>query len=221
MTKGKTAYTNGAGRRGTKRAAERIRESAHDLFYRRGIRAVGVEEIVSRAGVTKPSLYRSFPSKDELAADYLRHMSEDGLARFDATIAANRADPRGQLRLWLIQLRQKATRPDYRGCGTTNAAIEYPDRKHPARKVASDIKRRFRKRLSALAAAMGAPRPDHLGDALLLLLEGVYASGQLFGANGPARVVVEAADAIVDAHLARIDRRPAGQARAPALARDV
>src|SRR5271169_3712709 len=85
------------------RAAERIRESARDLFYRQGIRAVGVDEIVNHAGVTKPSLYRSFPSKDELAADYLRHMGEDGLSRFDATIAADPADPRGQLRVWLAQ----------------------------------------------------------------------------------------------------------------------
>lgn len=186
-----------------KRAAERIRESARDLFYRQGIRAVGVDEIVSHAGVTKPSLYRSFPSKDELAADYLRHMGEDGLARFDATIAADPSDPRGRLRVWLVELQAKAAKRDYRGCGTTNAAVEYPDRKHPARKVASDIKSRFRARLTALAASMGARRPDRLGDALLLLLEGVYASGQLFGSGGPARVVIEAADALIDSHTAR------------------
>jgi len=186
-----------------KRAAERIRESARDLFYRQGIRAVGVDEIVNHAGVTKPSLYRSFPSKDELAADYLRHMGEDGLARFDATMARNPADPRGQLRAWLAELQVRAAKRDYRGCGTTNAAVEYPDRKHPARKVASDIKTRFRTRLTALASAMGARKPDRLGDALLLLFEGVYASGQVFGAGGPARVVIEAADALIDAQLER------------------
>jgi AcrR family transcriptional regulator len=188
-------------RKSPKRAAERIRESARDLFYRQGIRAVGIDEIVTHAGVTKPSLYRSFSSKDELTADYLRHMGEDGLARFDATIARNPADPRGQLRIWLTELQTKASRKDYRGCGTTNAAVEYPDRKHPARKVASDIKGRFRARLTALAASMGAKKPDRLGDALLLLFEGVYASGQLFGAGGPARVVIEAADALIESHL--------------------
>jgi len=190
-----------ARRAAPKRAAERIRESARDLFYRQGIRAVGVDEIVNRAGVTKPSLYRSFPSKDELAADYLRHMGEDGLARFDAVIAANLADPRGQLRIWIGELLVKATKRDYRGCGTTNAVVEYPDRRHPARKVANDIKGRFRARLAALAAAMGAQKPDRLGDALMLLFEGVYASGQLFGAGGPARVVLEAADAMIDSYL--------------------
>ncbi len=201
MTKRKTVHAVRAGRPEPKRAAQRIRESAHDLFYRRGIRAVGVEEIVAKAGVTKPSLYRSFPSKDELAADYLRHMSEDGMARFDAIIAANPADPRGQLHVWLGELQQKAARPDYRGCGTSNAAIEYPDRKHPARKVAMDIKKRFRARLAAVAKAMGAKTPDRLGDALMLLFEGVYVSGQIFGAGGPARTVIDAADMLIDGHL--------------------
>ena len=198
MTKSKRIA---ARRAAPKRAAERIRESARDLFYRQGIRAVGVDEIVNRAGVTKPSLYRSFPSKDELAADYLRHMGEDGLARFDAVISANPSDPRGQLRIWIGELLVKATKRDYRGCGTTNAVVEYPDRRHPARKVANDIKGRFRARLAALAAAMGAQKPDRLGDALMLLFEGVYASGQLFGAGGPARVVLEAADAMIDSYL--------------------
>ncbi len=185
-----------------KRAAERIRETARDLFYRQGIRAVGVEEIVTRAGVTKPSLYRSFLSKDALAADYLRHMGEEGLARFDAAIAADPQNPRGQLRVWLMELQAKADKKDYRGCGTTNAAVEYPDRRHPARKVASDIKSRFRGRLAALAASLGAAEPDRMGDALMLLFEGVFASGQLFGPGGPARVLLEAVDAVIDSYLA-------------------
>jgi AcrR family transcriptional regulator len=200
VTKRKPVPAVPRGHRTPKRAAERIRESARDLFYRQGIRAVGVDEIVSHAGVTKPSLYRSFPSKDELTADYLRHMGEEGLARFDATIAANPSDPRGQLRLWLRELQKKANKKGYRGCGTTNAAVEYPDRKHPARKVASDIKARFRSRLVSLAESMGAKAPDRLGDALLLLFEGVYASGQVFGSGGPARVVIETADALIDFH---------------------
>jgi AcrR family transcriptional regulator len=184
-----------------KRAAERIRESARDLFYHQGIRAVGVDEIVSHAGVTKPSLYRSFPSKDELAADYLRHMGYGGLARFDAVIAARPDESRRQFGVWVEELLQKASKPDYRGCGTTNAAVEYPDRKHPARKVASEIKRQFRARLAELATAMGAQRPDQLGDTLMLLLEGVYASAQLFGPSGPAREVREAIDLVIDGHL--------------------
>jgi hypothetical protein len=138
-----------------------------------------------------------------LVADYLRMMGEEGLARFDATMAADPADPRGCLRNWLVDLLAKANKPDYRGCGTTNAAVEYPDKRHPARKVSSNIKTRFRAKLRSAAAAMGASDPDSLGDALMLLLEGVYSSGQLFGEGGPARVVIEAADAVIDRYLAK------------------
>ena len=53
------------------KAAERILSTAGELFYREGTRAVGVDEIVTRAGATKPSLYRAFESKDHLIAAYL------------------------------------------------------------------------------------------------------------------------------------------------------
>jgi AcrR family transcriptional regulator len=203
VTKRKASLRTGTARKTAvpKRAADRIRESARDLFYRQGIRAVGVDEIVTRAGVTKPSLYRSFTSKDGLVADYLRMMGEEGLARFDATMAADPSDPRGCFHNWLVELLGKANKPDYRGCGTTNAAVEYPDKRHPARKVSANIKTRFRAKLRDAAAAMGARAPDDLGDALMLLLEGVYSSGQLFGEGGPARVVIEAADAVIDRYL--------------------
>src|SRR5215468_5729616 len=71
------------------RAADRIKSTARELFYREGIRAVGVDEIVTRAGVTKPSLYRTFPSKDELAAAYLRDYDGEFWARFDAAVVAH------------------------------------------------------------------------------------------------------------------------------------
>jgi AcrR family transcriptional regulator len=186
-----------------KLAGERIREAARDLFYRQGIRAVGVDEIVAHAGVTKPSLYRSFASKDELATACLRDRSDDYLRRFDAAMMEYPDDPHAGFRAWLEQLSQRATKPDYRGCALTNAAVEYPERKHPARLVAAANKREFRAKLNEAATAMGAREPALLADGLLLLIEGAYASGQLFGADGPARVLVETADALIDRCCAR------------------
>jgi AcrR family transcriptional regulator len=200
LPQGKRAGS-GAGK--TKLAADRIRETARDLFYRQGIRAVGVDEIVARAGVTKPSLYRSFASKDDLATACLRDRSEDYLRRFDAALAEQRNDPYAGFRSWLENLSQRATQQDYRGCALTNAAVEYPERKHPARLVAAANKREFRGKLEKVAAAMGAREPAVLADALLLLIEGAYASGQLFGPDGPARSLVDAADALIEAYGGR------------------
>jgi len=185
------------------RAVDRIKETASDLFYREGIRAIGVDEIVNRAGVTKPSLYRSFSSKDELAADYLRDYDVMFWQRFDEGVLKFPDDPRAQLREYLVHLMRRATQNGYRGCGLTNAAVEYPQAEHPARKVAEANKRALRKRLASLAKAMGADDPDTLGDGLLLLLEGAFASGQLFGKGGPARALVDVADRLIDASVTK------------------
>lgn len=185
------------------RAADRILEVARNLFYRQGIRAIGVDEIVRRAGVTKPSLYRSFSSKDELAASYLRLYETEFWRRFDAAVAEHPGEPRKQLLSFLAGIGTRAVMPDYRGCGMTNAAIEYPETGHPARQVGEANKRELRRRLRSMAAEMGAEDPDVLGDGLLLLIEGGYVSGQLFGPEGPAASIAANADRLIEASLRR------------------
>jgi len=183
------------------KAADKILDVARDLFYREGIRAIGVDEIVKRAGVTKPSLYRSFPSKDELAASYLRKYDLEFWERFDEAVAAHPGDPRAQIVAFLTRVGKRTQKPDYRGCGMTNAAVEYPEHSHPARIVSEANKQELRRRLRAMAAAMGAADSNTLGDGLLLLIEGAYISGQLFGVGGPAASVARNADLLIEASL--------------------
>ncbi|GLQ97921.1 TetR/AcrR family transcriptional regulator [Dyella mobilis] len=184
-----------------RRAADRIRDTAFDLFYREGIRAIGVEEIVNRAGVTKPSLYRAYESKDELIADYLRDYDERFCRSFEAPAAEHPGDPKGQLLAYLDRLAARASAEGYRGCGLTNAVIEYPDPAHPAHQVAVDSKHALRKRLGEMCRSMGARDADELADSLLLLIEGSYVSGQAFGEGGPARALGVAARKLIDAAL--------------------
>src|ERR1043165_8061977 len=80
---------------------ERILAAASDLFYRQGIRAVGVEAIAEAAGTNKMTLYRHFDSKDELVAEYLRCLAADAGRLWDDLAAAHPRDPRAQLRGWL------------------------------------------------------------------------------------------------------------------------
>ncbi|AKR54771.1 TetR family transcriptional regulator [Youhaiella tibetensis] len=183
------------------RAADKILDTAWDLFYRIGIRAVGVDEIVKRAGVTKPSLYRSFPSKDELAATYLRQYDADFWARFNNAAAAHPGDPRAQLRAFLEPIAERARKTGSRGCGLTNAIVEYPEHDNPARQVAVSNKVELRRRLVEMAREMGAEEPEVLGDGLHLLLEGAYVTNQMFQPGGPARHLVEAADRLIEASL--------------------
>jgi AcrR family transcriptional regulator len=180
-------------------AIDRIRKTARELFYREGIRAVGVDEIVTRAGVTKPSLYRSFSSKDELAAAYLRDYDGEFWVRFEQSAAKHPGDPKAQILDYIRGLGQRAQRPDYRGCGLSNAALEYPAPDHPARIVSEDHKKRLRVRLIEMAKGMKAKRPQALADGLLLLIEGIFVTGQLFGDRGPAMHAAEIAETMIDA----------------------
>jgi AcrR family transcriptional regulator len=186
------------------RASERIRATAARLFYRQGIRAVGVDELVTRANATKPSLYRSFQSKDDLITAYLRDYAQAFWQRFDAQIDAHAGKPRAQLRELFSRTVQRAGHPRYRGCGLTNAAIEYPDAAHPAHQVVQQTKHEVRRRLCTLTTALGASEPKLLADGLTMLLEGAYVSRQIFGQDGPARSLDRLANRMID----RWPRRP-------------
>lgn len=180
-----------------KPARERIFAVAKDLFYRHGIRAVGVETIVAAAGATKMSLYRTFPSKDDLVVAYLRDRDALYWQWWDDTVARHPDSPRQQIRALFKSVAGRATRPGYRGCPFSNAATEFPEPGHPGRAVAVANKAKLRARLAALATAVGAREPARLGDQLFLLLEGAYTSGQIMGPSGPALGLADAADALV------------------------
>jgi AcrR family transcriptional regulator len=184
-------------------AADRIKATVRDLFYREGIRAVGVDRIVAKAGVTKPSLYRTYPSKDELAVAYLKDYADEFWHRFDAGIARHPDDVKAQFLDYVKGLGERAQRKSYRGCGISNAAVEYPEHDHPARRFAQEHKIELRQRLTAMAEAMGAADPRVLADGLLLLLEGTFLSGQIFGPGGPAAAAAEIADRLIEASRRR------------------
>jgi AcrR family transcriptional regulator len=183
------------------RAAERIFDTARDLFYREGIRAVGVDEIVTKAGVTKPSLYRSFKSKDELVAAVLREVEAGFWERFEAAEAAFPGDPKAQMVGYFEGLAARSGGADYRGCALSNAVVEYPDRDNAGRAVSQVHKQDLRARLRAKAVEMGASDPDALGDAMMLLIEGVFTSSQMFDDDDkPALAVVGAVKALIGAY---------------------
>src|SRR5262245_11551744 len=119
---------------------ERLLAAAADLFYRQGIRAVGVESIAEAAGTNKTTLYPHFESKDELVAEYLRRLAAASMAEWDKLTAAHRGDARGELRAWLQAMAGHVASGDERGCALVNAAVELPDKAHPARRVIEQLK---------------------------------------------------------------------------------
>ena len=104
------------------RVRDRIMQTASDLFYRHGIRAVGVETIASEAGTNKMSFYRNFSSKDELVAEYLRAEGRESLVWWDETLAAHAGNPRLQIESLFDVLVKNTCCVESRGCALANAA---------------------------------------------------------------------------------------------------
>ena len=182
-------------------ARKRIFETASELFYRKGIRAVGVETIAAEADTTKMSLYRNFPSKDELVAEWLRDHDAHFWQTWDAMLQKYPSEPRKQLKAAFALLAKHVADPKARGCPMANAAVELTEKTHPARKVIEAHKAKLRSRLTQRCAQMKVRAPQLLADQLFLLMEGAQVTTQTLGAHGPARNVARAAEMLIDAHL--------------------
>jgi AcrR family transcriptional regulator len=192
------------------RVRDRILETAGDLFYARGIHGVGVESIASEAGTNKMSLYRNFPSKEELVAEYLREQEREYWAVWEATVEPHRGNPRRQLEAlfdgFLARAKQaKASEEDCkvsRGCALGNAAVEIAEDDEHLRSIVLAYKSELRRRLRKLAKEAGAHEPDALGDALMLLIEGgCYTLATFPGTTGPIAALAKGARALIRAHL--------------------
>ena len=186
-------------------ARERILDTASRLFYRHGFVSVGVDTITAEAGVAKMSLYRHFPSKDDLIVAYLERSNEQFWAWFEG--ALGEGSPRQQLLRVFEELAGFATSPACFGCMFQLAAADFPDQEHPANRTALAHKRAVIERLRDLAAGAAAPDPDGLAAQLLLLMDGAFVASRMFPDSSPAAHVGRAAASIVNSG-ARRPRRP-------------
>jgi len=179
---------------------QRILSAAAGLFYRHGIRAVGVETIAEAAGTNKMTLYRHFRSKDELVAEYLRQSAKGADACWDRFEKAHPGDALAQLRAWLDEMAGHLARANERGCPLVNAAVELPEKDHPARRVIEEYKTAQRGRLVRLCQAARLSEPELLADELNLLLEGARVTAQSVDSNGLGARLVRMSDAMIAAH---------------------
>ena len=169
----------------------RLLDAASELFYEDGFGPTAVDKIVERSGVSKPTLYVHFPSKDALLVATLERRHAERVSMLDGWVHAASSDPAEQLLAvfdWLAEWHETA---GSRGCAFVNAAAELADSAHPAREVARRQKRWMRDYLAGLATAAGLSRPARLGADLMLLVDGanarVLVEGDLAAAHDARR----------------------------------
>lgn len=179
---------------------DQVFQTAARLFYQNGYRAVGVDTIAAEAGIGKMTLYRHYPSKDDLIVAYLQDSDRLFWQNFEA-ITGRAAAPRDKLLAFFAALQEYVTTPACYGCPFLNVATEYPDPDHPGHQVAIEHKQSVRKRFRNLAREAGARKPDLLADQLFLLMDGAYMASRMFGPENPAAHVASAARILIDAAL--------------------
>ncbi|MFC8510861.1 TetR/AcrR family transcriptional regulator [Streptomyces sp. NPDC057411] len=153
-------------------AKERLLSAAERLFYEEGIRAVGIERILSESGVGRASFYRHFPSKDDVVVEVLRRRDGMWRAWLDGRIEASGRDPE-ELALALFDgLAERFASADFRGCAFINTMVETADPESPAHHVAAEHKEKVIARLDGLLAEGGYREHETLARQLALLGDG-------------------------------------------------
>jgi AcrR family transcriptional regulator len=126
------AATPTTGSAGRARARERLLDTAYELFSRRGIRDVGIDEVIARAGVAKATLYRHFPSKDDLVLAFLERREQRWTLGWVEAEARHRgATPEGQLLAIFDTFDEWFRREDFEACAFINVLLEMGS-EHPA-----------------------------------------------------------------------------------------
>ena len=183
--------------KGEESARERILATASELFYREGIRAIGVDTVVEQSGVSKTSLYRLFESKDGLIAAFAAEQDRLFWAWWDHIEEQHADDPRALLDALLSGIAKRIGRPAYRGCPFLNLTAEFPDQNHPGRVIARSNKEEMRVRLANIVAKLGAADPNRVASQIALIINGAYVTGLMVEPNDLRGDLVDAAKKIL------------------------
>lgn len=180
---------------------DQLIETALDLFSRGGFQAVGIDRLLSEAGVAKMTLYKHFRSKDELILAVLRVRDERWRAWFTHAVESKATEPRGRLLAVFDALAEWFAEPDFRGCLFVNAVAELGGSDEAACALAIEHKRYVTGYLRGLAEAAGARDADALARAMALLVEGATVTAQICRLPSVAADAKRAAEVLLAEHL--------------------
>ena len=156
----------------TRPARERILLTAHDLFYRDGIRATGIDTVIELAGVTKVTFYRHFRSKNDLIVAYLEYRHERWMSWFTAALQRHG----GTLQALVPTMAEWFRSPEYRGCAFINGVSEIA----PALPQVTEITRRHKAEMQQAIAALlpDVRRRQSAARSLALVIDGSIVQAQ-------------------------------------------
>jgi AcrR family transcriptional regulator len=177
----------------TSEARQRILETADRLFYQEGARAVGVDRIIAEAGVAKMSLYKHFPSKDDLILAVLQFREVRVLNFFRSAMQRHGKKAKNPLRGFFAALRDFFESSGFRGCPFQNAAVELADPAHAGTEFVRGHKQRFSEFLRGLVEETLGKAAAKVAPAIAILVEGAIVTAVIQGTPDAADVARDAA----------------------------
>lgn len=186
--------------------AGHILDVAGGLFYREGIRAVGIDRIILEADIAKATLYRHYRSKEDLVLAYLQDRHRLVIAGLEEVLALYSA-PRDQIAEIFERLFQKAGNPEFRGCAFGLAVAEHGESERITG-LARMHKTEVAAVLDAIAHRAGLAGADQIGRHLALLYDGALARRAVYGTVAPMRDAKECALALFDQAARSLQERP-------------
>ena len=187
----------------TRNARDRLINNAIELCYRRGFNAVGLDQIIDAAGVTKTTFYKHFTSKDDLLIAAIRMRDDwEGKAWVRAVQHVAGDNPKAQLLGVFDVLDEWFNSPDFGGCMFINAAAEFPDPNDPVHQAAAEHKKASHAWFHSLAVGAGFNDADAFADQYLAVVEGTLIMRHVHGRDDAARVARPLIEHLIDQHAA-------------------
>jgi AcrR family transcriptional regulator len=178
-------------------ARERLLAAADELFYREGVQTVGIDRIISHAGVAKASLYNTFGSKEELVRAYLEGRHAGTTERVNRSLRRFRT-PRERLLGVFEAQGEQFTDPEFNGCAFEMASAEAPHG-GAVENAAALFRDWVRTMFTSLATEAGVVDPDTLARQLHLLYDGAGLSARMDRDPSAATTAKDAAAVLLDA----------------------
>ncbi len=178
---------------------EKIVATATQLFETRGINSSGVDLIISEGGIAKATLYKYFPSKNQLVIAYLRDKSDRFYTWLEKNLSSQKKNSL-EILLELCDLFELwITKPEFQGLPFHIASVEFPDPNHPVNHYSAELSKELHQYFSELAKAAGVKDPDTLGQQLMIIFEGAALVERLSPKTGAALRAKKAAATLIKA----------------------
>jgi AcrR family transcriptional regulator len=178
---------------------QQILETASQLFYQKGIQNVGINEVIAASGVAKRTLYRHFPSKDDLILEVMQHRKAQWISWFEESVADRGNTAKERLLATFDVLQEWYAKPNFRGCPFINAVLEIADATHPVHQVSVDLREVIRTYIMQLASEAGVRDSESFSQQYLLLIGGASLMATIEGNPSGAQQARKVLSVLIEA----------------------